>query len=782
METGRRSALPRWRCRSYHLCVVASAGLPVSPTPLLGRAQELAALRELVVGAGARLVTITGPPGVGKTRLAAAVAREVADRFRDGAVWVDLAPVRDAELLPGLIFTAADGVDGARVRRLRAAMTDREVLVVLDNCEHLLDGMPALGGLLAGSPRLRILATSRQRLRLTGEREVPLPPLAMPSAAEVHDLARLAGNPAIALLLERAPANVRLTVQTARPLADVCIRLDGLPLALELAAARLRVFTPGELAFRLERRMSVLGAGARDVPPRHRDLRSAVAWSHDLLPERERVVFRRLSVLAGDWTIEAAEAVCGEDILAAVESLVEKSLVRGADTPGSTGRFQMLASVREFAAEQLDLHGEAGATAQRHRVYFAEAARQWETANGTEAETEGLQELGAVHADLSAAFVGAVDAADSATTLWLATGLGWYAYTRGALAGGERVVAAVHSAVHGIDDWEPVAAGLTTAGIVALGTGDLDCAERDLERAVALCEEHHDLRRLAIASAFCGHLARERGRLDEAASRYSAAREIYDRLGHVRGVAWAAHDLALVAIERADLAGAQVLLRDALRLFRDLDYEWAIGVTAGALASVLYRCGAVDEPAALFGEALGLHEHLCDGRGVAQCLEGLAEIALLRGAAATAARLRGAAITQRRLAGARPGSAERTHLDKLDAAIVAILGPAGADHERQAGRTMPAHAALRLAKETATAAAPSEVAADVGLTGRQSEVAGLVAAGNTNRQIARTLGISEKTVEVHIRNIMERLRTSSRVGIAAWAVSHGLRSRSTSGP
>lgn len=754
--------------RTYHSDMVARVPTPTSP--LLGRSDALQAVRDLVDSS--RLVTITGPPGVGKTRLAVAVAHAVADRFADGAVWLDLAPVRDAQAALTDIVAAAAGVMAPAARRPRVVATDRHVLVVLDNCEHLLEAMAGLSGLLANSPRLHVLATSRERLHISGEREFPLPPLQMPSDAQVDHPDQLTANPAVALLLAAAPANVRLTAQTARALADICIRLDGLPLALELAAARLRVFAPAELAFRLERRMAVLTSGARDAPQRHQNLRSAVAWSHDLLPEPERAVFRQLSVLVGDWTIDAATAVCTGDAVPAIESLAEKSLVRRADTPEATGRFRMLASVREFAAEQLELNGEADDTAARHRAFFADAARHWESANGTAAETTAWQELGAVYADLRVALAGSRDAA---ATLWLAAGVGWYAYTRGVLAGCRGVPDAVHRAADEVDDWAAAVAGLTAAGIVSLGVRELDTAERDLHRAAILCEQHHDLRRLAIVSAFSGHLAREQGDLDNAAGHYGVARKIFERLGHLRGIAWSGHDLALVAFERGDLADAQALSRDALRLFRDLEYEWAIGVAACVLAGVLRGAGAIDEPTSLYGEALTLHVRLGDARGVAQCMEGLAELCVLRGAAATAARLRGAALAQRQVAGADPTGWEQTQLARLDAAIATALDPADADHQLQAGRTMPPDAALRLAAEAAAAPESSPSGTDAGLTARQLEVAALVAAGCTNRQIARGLGISEKTAEVHVRNIMERLRISGRAGIATWAVHHGLR-------
>ena len=288
--------------------------------------------------------------------------------------------------------------------RIAQAVSGRDVLVVLDNCEHLLAAVPEIGSLLRSCPRLQVIATSRERLQLAAEREFVLATLPMPSDVEVGDLARLRVNPAVALLLERAAGHVTLTARSARALADVCVRLDGLPLAIELAAARLRVFTPSELAFRLDHRMSVLTGGARDGPHRHRDLRGAISWSHDLLPEAERVVFRRLSVFVGEWTVAAAEAVCDDaNVLDAVESLLDKSLIRRVAADQGGARFSMLVSLREYAAEELDRHGETAATVARHRRFFADASRRWEETIGTDDETAAWAQIGLGRGDLLAA-------------------------------------------------------------------------------------------------------------------------------------------------------------------------------------------------------------------------------------------------------------------------------------------------------------------------------------------------------------------------------------------
>ncbi len=776
--------------------VAERTNLPVPPTALIGRAEDVANLRDMLTAPGTRLVTLTGPPGVGKTRLAVASAAAVADQFPGATVWVDLGPVRDPQLAMAEIERAFDvnrDSTGSALNRLPIAISGQDVLLVLDNFEHLLAAAAQLGRLLAASPRLRVLATSRERLHLAAEREYAVPPLPMPSELQVGDLGRLAANPAVELLLARAPRQIALTRNTARSLAEICVRLDGLPLAIELAAARLRVFTPGELAYRLDHRMAVLTGGSRDAPGRHRDLRAAITWSHELLPAAERAVFRRLSVFVGAWTIAAAEVVCADDeadarparvstaaVADAVESLLDKSLIQRVHGADRDARFTMLVSLREFAAEQLDQHDEVADTQSRHARYFADGARRWETAIGAEDESVMWPLVDDMRGDLVAAFAhsrtagSALDHVPLEDVLWLAAGLGWYAYTRGSLAEAAGLIDFVFAvAADDRSSSDARAAALGAAGAVAFGLGDLASADRGLSQAAALSDARGDRRRLALVSAILGHVARGYGRFDDAAANYATARSIYEQLGSARGRAWAAHDLGLLANEQGDLAGAEAQLREALRLLAPLDYDWARAVSACALARVLLLTGNVDEPAGLLATALALHEGVGDGRGIAQCLETLAELAFARGAAATAGRLLGAASAQRGAVAAGLTETEQARLARLDAALVAALGRDGADHEKHAGRTMPANAAIALAAGVAAAGRLTE---DRGaaLTARQLEVAALVAAGRTNRQIGRALGITEKTAEVHVRNLMQRLQAPSRAGVAAWATAHGL--------
>jgi non-specific serine/threonine protein kinase len=642
--------------------------LPVPTDALVGRDDEVRALDRLLADPTSQVVTLTGPPGVGKTRLAVAAAAAASTRFADGVTFVDLTDVRDPDLVPTTVLGAV-GREEVRAPEVTAhparAPGGANMLVVIDNFEHLLDAGPPVAAALVGSRRLKLLITSRERLNLRVEREVPVRPLGLPPRGD--DLPTAV--PAMDMLVQcvrRFEPGFEVTPANRAALTEICVRLDGLPLALELAAARLKLFTPGELAFRLRHRMSVLIGTVRDVPRRHRTLRAALAWSHDLLKPDERTAFRRLSVFVGGATLDAAGQVCDlDDPVVTIASLVDKSLLHRRIRPDGVAEFVMLQSLREYAAERLAERGEEQAVHARHARYFADLAVLVETAIGEALEVEWIESVRFEQGNLRKALAHATAAADTGVSLPLASALGWYASGRGRLGDAP---ATPDGALAVAEPGQQADGGLLPpatliAAVLALGCGDLDDAEALLARVLAVDE---DQRHTATATAFLGHLARARGHPDQAVGHHARAADMFAELGNTSGVAWSRFDLALLARHRGDADAAANHLRESLTRFREVGDARAVACATRALVTVQSRPRAVS--------------------AVRPAVDGW------------------------RRDGARP---------------------------------------------------------DAALTTREWQVARLVADGSTNRQIARALGIAEKTTEAHVHNIIRKLGAPNRAAVAA---------------
>ncbi|HSS68773.1 MAG TPA: AAA family ATPase, partial [Nocardioidaceae bacterium] len=527
----------------------------------MGRDGELAAAVRLL-DEGVRLLTLTGPPGVGKTRLALEVA-DVASggrRFSDGVVFVDLSSSFDAvgamtELGRSL---GVGGASGDRAGPLvNQWLASRRNLLILDNAEQVVDLAPELLTLLDASPQTALLVTSREAMHVTREQEFSVPPLQMPGEIDIADVDRVRAVPSVAMfaaLARAASPQFEVTDANARSVAEICIRLDGLPLALALAAARIKLFTPEEMAARLRDRKAVLEATDRDVPTRHRTLQAAISWSHAVLTPDERRLFRRLAVFAGQWTLDAVEQVCADsaasDTFDLLTSLIDKSLVHRVEVDAPHAHFAMLQSVHDFASDQLADSGEREQVADRHMDYFTARAVVGEARIGTHAESLWWESVSQYEGDNRAARQHAFLRGDVRAVMALTTGLGWAWYlsgyigaARAAIAEVDAHFAAAETAADADPDADPDAdtelarAFAIIAGIVTWAIGELSAAERRLDDVRELCEAAGDERHLAITLAFLGNVARDRGDYTAAAQHHRAAGEVYDRLGFERGSA-----------------------------------------------------------------------------------------------------------------------------------------------------------------------------------------------------------------------------------------------------
>jgi predicted ATPase/DNA-binding CsgD family transcriptional regulator len=770
--------------------------LPLQLTSFVGREREIADLRKLLT-TEARLVTLTGPGGSGKTRLALAVASGLVDEFEDGLWWVELASLSDPDLVPQTVASTS-GVRETPGRSLIEALVEylesRDVLLLLDNCEHLVEACAAFSDtLLHACPELKILATSRETLALAGERIWPVPSLSTPDPHTLPQIEELGCIESVRLFVERARSrepDFALDSRNAPSVAEVCRGLDGIPLAIELAAARVGTLSVTQISDRLGYSLTLLSGRDRSVPERQRTLRAALDWSYELLDEAERKLFGRLSVFAGGFTLQAAEAVCtgGEierdEVLDLLGHVIDKSLVVAEAGEEDALRYRLLETIRQYGMEKLAEFGEAGRVPRRHAEYYLALAEEVEQ----EPSEQGawLRRLKTEQDNFRAALSWSLNPEATAQSadlgLRLAVALGqrrfWAAYALGegrgwldrGLAGG------------GASSESVRARALYEAGWLATVQGDYARATVCLGESRTILRELGDVSGTAISLAMLGQLTVQGGERERIDPLREEAEALLRELSDERAIAYLLVFLQWAAWDRGDYGQAVKLAEESLSLSRGLGDLYGIALGSGSLGFVVLDKGETDRAEAQLEEGLRALLDLQDKIGIFHCLLGLAGVAAARRHLARAARLWGAAdvLGEAFAIGILPLYQRNYDDESRRAATRSQLGEAAWEAAWSEGRAMSSDRAIDYALERPPQTseedeAPSALPAyPAGLSAREVEVLKLVAHGLTNAQVAKELFISPNTVNRHLNSIYHKLGVSSRAAATRFASDYNL--------
>jgi len=760
-------------------------------TTLVGREADLAAAHRLLdpADSSARLLTLVGPGGVGKTALGLRVAWELQPEF-DAAWLVELAPIADAALVPETVaatLSAPESPGRSAFDSLEAFLQPTSALLVLDNCEHVLDACLELAThLLAACPRLRLLTTSREPLQMPGERVLRLAALGVPDPDEAPAVERLSEYAAVRLFVERVRAfdpSFQLTPANAASVAQVCGRLEGIPLALELAAARLQVLSLEQLVARLDRVFAILGGGSSAAPTRQQTMQATLDWSYGLLAQPEQAVFRRLAVVAGSCELEAAEAICqthdlpSADVLDLIARLVSKSLVV-VDTRGHLARYRLLEPVRQYAESRLRASDEEVGTRTQHANWYLALAERISPELAGPDQTDGFAQLDAERDNLRAAARWLRDHETDERELRLVIALAPYWEARGHLSEGRRQLeAALASPQATSARIERRRDALQAAGQLAHWQADLDGSQALLEQSLGLSHDLDDASGAANTLIWLGTLARRRGRHAESAALLRQSIGAQRALGNQRGLAQALLTCGVTLVHLRDLSTARSMLEESLGLFRQAGDVRYVAMTLTMLGHCLIASGDASGGSLRLAEGVLGHRKVGDLSFLHFGLSGLAQAAAAQSRPQRAARLLGASESVRVRIGAAHALINRESHDRLVAKLRARLTEDAFSAAMAAGAALSVDEAI---DEALAIAEPSPEAAtavgsnDARLTAREREVVALLARGLSDRQIAEALSISVGTVGVHVQNLLRKLDLHSRWQVADRATSRDI--------
>jgi predicted ATPase/DNA-binding CsgD family transcriptional regulator len=762
-----------------------SGNLPAEATSFIGRRREVAEVRKKL--ADARLISLVGPGGVGKTRLAIRIATDLARGFRDGGWLVELAEVLDQALVPNAVMAGLDLRDQAVAEPralLLSYLRDKELLLVVDNCEHVLGAAAqAVADVMRAAPGVRVIATSREPLSAPGEHVIPVTPLELPSPRPGEPLAQLRQNEAILLFTERSAAAsgaFELTAANQAAVVDLCRRLDGLPLAIELAAVRTRVLAVEQILDRLTDRFSLLTGGSRAALPRHQTLRTTIEWSHDLLSESERAVLRRSCAFAGRFTLGDVEAVCSSDDVPAAEtldllsSLVDKSLVLKEDVKG-LACYRLHETMREFASLKLAQAGEEEGVELRCAGHYR-ASCQRSALEGRYRLLEWLDWADLEIDNVRAVLRRCLARDDGACGIDLAASLGWYWITRATTEGIRWL-----DEFLGLDGGDPFARGWASfmRGFLAVLKADPAGARPALRDAIALGRRTDQPGLLSEALSMAANAENMAGDRVSARRLIDEAQDTADGLAYPPGPLAVLQARTLDGFFRADLGAVRSAAAEGVRLAREQGDLYVLEIMLLNLGSAALLAGDLAGSRPLLAEALRMAGQIDDRVAQFYLLGAFGCHAAQSGQARLAAQLLGAADAERGRVGANVMPFLAPSLAQAEESAVAKLGAARFEAEFEAGKLLERDAAFGLAlgkpapspvpgRGAVSARAASDSAGSGPLGRREADVARLVADGLTNRQIGTRLFISERTVDSHVRSILNKLGFSSRAQIAAW--------------